>query len=228
VWLLDLDPGAGLLDGARAFLSTDERRRAERFRFERDRERFVAGRVQLRLLLGRYLGQPADAVQFAYGPRGKPSLRGPAGGIEFNLAHSGEAGLVAVGRECDIGVDIESTVRDVAVKEVAERFFSPEELTALEELTGENRRAGFFRCWTRKEAFLKATGVGLAFGLDRFSVSLGAEAKVSQIMGDRGGASRWSLSHLEPAPDYVGAVALRSAYGEIGFDSPFCLRFLPS
>src|SRR5262249_31830035 len=155
------------------WLSEDERAREQRFHFERDRRRFRVTRGLLRVLLGRYLCQAADGVELAYGDRGKPRLRDETSGLRFNVSHSGGRALLAFARGRDLGVDLELMRPVPEMASLTEQCFSPAEREAWRGLPEAERPAAFFRCWTRKEAFVKATGDGLSRPLDSFDVSLG-------------------------------------------------------
>ena len=199
----------------RQTLSADESGRAARFHFDRDRDRFTAARALLRAVLALYLRTEPERLRFAYGPRGKPSLAADAAGggdaLRFNLAHSHELALVAVARGREVGVDLEHVRADFATAEVAERFFSPREAAALRALPeGGPRVEAFYRCWTRKEAFIKATGEGLSFPLSAFTVSLapGEPAALLACDTDGGQTRRWTLVDLEPGAGYLAAAAV--------------------
>jgi 4'-phosphopantetheinyl transferase len=211
VWSVALDVSEPSLRVLEEICSPAEKERAGRFHFARDRHRFLASRGRLRLLIARYTGVSPDCVAFGTGSRGKPYLIRDETGLEFNLAHSHALALVAFTHRREIGVDVEYLSREVSVEQIAERFFSPAEAAALRDLPDESRRTGFFACWTRKEAFLKANGQGIAFGLDRFTVSLapGAPAALLETPFDPAEAARWSLRTLQPGRDYLGAVAVR-------------------
>jgi len=189
-------------------LSQEERNRAGRFHFERDRERYIASHATLRRLLARYTGMEPAGITFRLGPRGKPSLADSASNIEFNMAHSGEMALYAFARGARIGIDVEHVRPGPAEETIAERFFSAAEVTALSSLPDEERREAFFRCWSRKEAYLKAKGEGIGFGLDQFTVSLlpGEPARLVEMPVDE--SQEWSMYHLEPRDSYIGAVAV--------------------
>lgn len=190
-------------------LSAAERQRAQRFHFDRDRLAFSLSRALLRGLLAACTGAPGAALRFAYGPRGKPELAEPASPLAFNVSHTRGLVLVGLSGAGAIGVDVETLSRDSDLEGIAGRFFSPAEAAALRALAAEQRPAAFYRCWTRKEAFLKATGDGLAMGLDRFDVSLDPDrARLLAIHGDPTRAAGWTLLHLEPGPGYVGAAAV--------------------
>lgn len=207
VWALALDEPAAAPERWWASLSADERARAERFRFERDRRRFVAAHGQLRALLGRYCGRPAHAVAFTFNAYGKPAV--PDAALSFNLSHSGEVALIAVAAAGRLGVDVEVVRADLAGLAIAEQFFTSAEVAELRGLPEAERVPAFFNCWTRKEAFVKARGEGLSLPLKDFDVSLapGAPAALLHTRPDPAEAARWTLMALEPADGYVAALA---------------------
>jgi 4'-phosphopantetheinyl transferase len=208
-WLDAPEPHVRVLAHA---LSPDECVRAESYHFERDRRRFTVCRGLLRTILGRYLAQPADRLRFEYGTRGKPALARSEhdGALRFNVSHSGGCALFAVTRGREVGVDLEQ-VRPLAGPErIAERFFSVPERVALRELPAHGRLEAFFTCWTRKEAYVKGRGEGLAHPLDAFAVSVRPDQPAvlrAAEGGDVEELSRWSLSALPQPPGYVAALA---------------------
>lgn len=183
-------------------LSEDELVRADRFVFARDRDRYIAGRARLRQILGQYLFQPADRIVFSYGPFGRPEVAG----VSFNLSHTGDLASLAVAQEIAIGVDIE-VVRPIDLA-VAEAHFAPAEVQALMALSQSDQTAAFYRCWTRKEAYLKAIGTGLSTDLASFTVTMGPNEPSRLINCAGGGAANWSLHDFTPAPGIAGALAL--------------------
>ncbi len=174
VWRIPLECGDAALDRLRTFLADDERQRAERFYFEKDRRHFIAGRGALRSLVAGYLNRHPSQVRLAYTNYGKPLLAAEFGSTElrFNLSHSHGLALLAVTRGRDIGVDLEHIRANLDGEQLAERFFSPCEVAVLRSLAPELRREAFFQCWTRKEAYIKANGKGLSLPLDQFDVTL--------------------------------------------------------
>ena len=191
------------------WLSPDESRRAFRFHFERDRQRFAAARGILRALLGRYLGVDPSVLLFDYGRYGKPALASPWQGLRFNVSHSGGLALFAFATDHEIGVDIEQERPLPEMDSIAERHFSQLEHVALQLLAEPERRRAFFRCWTRKEAFIKAVGDGLSHALDAFDVTLapGEPARLLRVAGDPEAPRRFRLEGLEPAHGFAAALA---------------------
>jgi len=210
VWRLRLDhsstahPEAGVL-------SPGEIARASRFHFEKDRTRFICCRSALRCLLGDYLGVRAAELLFEYSTNGKPQLspdQNPRA-LHFNLSHSGNIALIAVGTELSLGVDIEKIRPDVDAAALAERFFSPSERAGLRALPPHLRVPGFYACWTRKEAFLKATGSGLSFPLADFSVTTHPDLPphLEDVQGDSKACQRWFLTDLQAGIPYRATLA---------------------
>jgi 4'-phosphopantetheinyl transferase len=202
---------------ARAFswLSPDEVERADRFRFEKHRRAFVLGRAVLRALLATYLHIAPEEASFTYGPKGKPALvgtralRGSAESLRFNVSNSGDLAAYAFTLDCEIGVDIEHDRRLVEIEGIARRFFASDEVTQLMGLSEAARHEGFFNCWTRKEAYIKAVGDGLSVPLDSFQVTLqpGVPARMVELDGSNAAAEQWTLHAFTPAPEYAGAIA---------------------
>ncbi len=191
-----------------AVLAPEEQARAQRFRFERDRNRYIAGRAILRQLLSRYTGVPPAEIQLGYGHRGKPFL--PAcPELEFNMSDAGELLAYAFRLQMPVGIDIEVSRPQLDSTALAQRYFHPLEVRALLEEAPESRHAAFLRCWTRKEAFVKAIGEGLRFGLDRFAVPI-REGEGCVLVDPSGGEPRnWKIFELRPGPNYFGAVVTR-------------------
>jgi 4'-phosphopantetheinyl transferase len=212
VWRADLSVSESVLHGSRKLLSEDERNRASRFHFAKDRESFTAARGLLRTLLGMYLERQPASLVFEYGPEGKPRLASetPADPISFNLAHSSTLALVAVTSRLPLGVDVELIREHENWEDLAALFFAAEEVSALRALPARARSSEFFRIWTRKEAYVKGRGQGLSIPLDRFSVVGGVGQPLSA--GDSEEAQefcRWSLHDLEPGAGFRGALAVR-------------------
>ena len=211
VWIWPLSLEAHATAHLAALLSVEERERAARFLAATDGAEYIAGRGRMREILATYAALPPQALQFAYGAAGKPVLVGDGVKPQFNLSHSAGWAALAVTARHPIGIDIEA-VRPIK-EEIAERFFSAGEALAIYELPGSEQTAAFFRCWTRKEAFVKAVGDGLSYPLAAFEVSIAAEdfPVVRTIDGaDAAELALWRLVNLEPALGLVGAIALKA------------------
>lgn len=193
-------------------LSAEERARAARFHFDRDRREYVCAHRLLRRELGRRLGVAPGALRFALGPHGRPELAGAhAGALRFNLSHT--RGLVALAvceGDWELGVDVEDHTRVGATVALAERYFAPSEAAALRALPEEAQRARFFALWTLKEAYIKARGLGLAMPLDQFAFDLDAAHAVVGFWVDpiaEDLAARWHFWRAAPTPAHALAVA---------------------
>lgn len=210
----------------KSILSLDEQERAERFRKITDTQRYVAARGSLRSLLGAYLTIEPERLQFSYDALGKPRLVGDVShtSISFSVSHSGDQGLFGFVRGNKIGVDLERVRADVDVEGLAKRYFSPNEFQRLRALPLDQQSEAFYCAWTRKEAYLKGRGEGLSYGLDRVEVSLApAEpAMILKAFDDPEASQHWTMHHLLPTPDYVGAAAVEAA--DIVFR---CFRWQP-
>ncbi|MFZ0318420.1 MAG: 4'-phosphopantetheinyl transferase superfamily protein [Candidatus Sulfotelmatobacter sp.] len=193
-------------------LSEDEQIRADRFHFPRDRQLFTASRAILKIILASYLATEPNAVTFSYSEKQKPALGAvhAASDITFNISHSGGMGLMAFTRRREIGVDIEQVRRDFEVEGIANRFFSENEQAQLANLPGIDRFEGFFRCWTRKEAYVKATGDGLSLPLHQFDVSI-ASSETNALLAtrpDNAESALWSLRDVTAPAGYVAAICV--------------------
>jgi 4'-phosphopantetheinyl transferase len=215
VWRVDLDRSAGRCEALLATLSADERARTDRCLQPRVRERLIVARGALRSILAGYLGCAPGDVRFRYGPHGKPGLDfgAQAEPLSFNLSHSHGMAVCAVTRARQLGIDVELTARRVDFERVAERFFSRREVDALMALPPALRRQGFFRCWTGKEAYVKARGEGLARALAHFAVSLdpAVPAQLLAVDWDAREVDRWRLQAFEPAADHLGTLAVEGS-----------------
>jgi 4'-phosphopantetheinyl transferase len=211
VWCLALDLPESTIDSLRAILSSDEQERTARYLFDKHRRRFIACRGQVRQILAAYLGADPAEIRFRYGARGKPDLSDPwrKSQIQFNISDSHEMALCALARHRELGVDLEYLERPSDFDSLAAHFFAPREVGALRSLPEERRVEAFFNCWTRKEAVLKAVGVGLSMPLNRLEVTLVPQdpARVLIFEGDTSAAQSWWLESFEPATSYIGALA---------------------
>lgn len=210
MWSARLDAAAEQIQSIWQVLSSDERERAERFRFPQDRLRFVAARVILRALAGRYLEMPGSAVRFRYGPFGKPSLDARHGSeLRFSVAHCGEVAVYAFVRLREVGVDVEAVQSARLRAGVPDSSFSPAERQALNAVPAERRRLAGLGLWTRKEAYLKALGYGLQQDLASFEVSVPPAAPALLRAPDlQAEAKTWGLYDLQPAQGFVGALCV--------------------
>lgn len=209
VWRLSLDVNAEILQRATPVLSDAERQRAQRLRCDIRRNRFISRHAALRTILSRYVGTTSQQLRFNTNVHGKPHLKTDVD-LRFNTSHSGAMALVAVTRGHELGIDIECLTRDVAANRLARRFFSPAEADVIERFKGRAAISAFFACWTLKEAYVKARGMGLTMGLNSFEVSIDPLEPVSLLRADDDpeNVSRWSLSHLVPGDGYLGALAV--------------------
>lgn len=217
VWSLPLDTSQRSLASVAEYLSPDERTRADRFRFEIHRNRFIVGRGMLRAILGRYGDVLPESLRFNYGPNGKPELIAPGevarrkgGALHFNLAHSEAVGVLAVTQTGPVGVDVEQVRRLPEFKELVSQFFSVREAAEFSRLPWEQQPTAFFNLWTRKEAMLKAMGEGIAHSLDRVEVSFlpGEPARVLSLPAGQWAGCKWSLVELAISPAYAATLAL--------------------
>ena len=210
VWTAWIPASRASVSALAGLLSADEQVRAARFIRSEDRDSYVVAHGILRRLLGGYLAAPPAGLSFFTRDFGKPALVPVAGrpSLAFNLAHSGDAILVAVTAGCEVGVDVEQIRPDLDMTALAQTHFSAPEVAALKAMPPEERTAGFFRCWTRKEAYLKARGDGLGFPLDKFSVAFGRETEPEILWAsdDPMARDRWSVHDLSVGPGYAGAV----------------------
>ncbi len=214
-WEFGLDRLGQELAELHATMSGDERGRADRFRFERDRLRYIAGRGILRKILERYTGKPASNLVFGYGPAGKPELAGS--NLQFNMSHSGRMAILAVTCDARVGIDMEE-IRPVPMMDgVMQCSFSPAEREAILALEPQCRLEAFYTCWTRKEAYVKATGQGLGVALDRFTVSVvpGSAPRLVQVDDAPEEKERWDFRALSLGQGFAGVVVREGPVQEL-------------
>lgn len=188
-------------------MSEDEEARAAKFKFDRDRRLFTVAHAALRSICATYLRTTPRAIEFVEGPYGKPKLPSDSGtDLRFNLSHSGELALIAVALQREIGVDIEA-VRDFDFDQVAERFFTAREVADLRSLPTPQQRSAFYKCWTSKEAFLKARGTGLSAKLDEVKITSvdGADIRIRAFVPG------WSMVELPAGEGYIAALVSQGA-----------------
>jgi 4'-phosphopantetheinyl transferase len=211
VWTAPLDTEQDVYERLTACLTPDERERARRFRFDQDGRRFSIARAVLRHTLGAYLLRAPQQIRLSYGPHGKPCL-GPeeATAIHFNLTHSDALGLIALTKGRAVGIDLERIRPDLVNDRLATVALSPAELVHFRRLPPDKRAHAFFSIWTRKEAYLKARGIGLSRPLDKIEVSSAADFEAFDGVG-RDGPRRldgWGIWALASAAGYAAAVAV--------------------
>ncbi len=192
-------------------LSEDEVRRGERFLFEKHREHYVVGRARMRRLLAAYTNNTARNVEFAYENLGKPKFADAIlhARFQFNFSNSSDRGLLAITRGRKVGVDLERVRSMKDRMQLARRYFAESEIQKLFALPEKQQSDAFFRCWTRKEAYLKAVGKGLTFPLRNVEVTLleNEPCRLLHINSSKEDASAWSLVSLRPFDGYLGALA---------------------
>jgi len=215
VWRINLDLPTATVNSLMSLLSSNESQRAERFRFEKDKLRYIVTHGCLRNILSQYLRCGPEELSFITNDHGKPSVMEHK--IEFNLSHSGDFALIAVTRESKVGVDVERLRSDMELESIARRFFSPNEFAELMALPPNQQELAFFNCWTRKEAYIKAQGLGLSLSLNSFDVALIPDepATLRATRPDAQVAPRWTLLSLHVNGDYAAAVAIEGQDLEI-------------
>jgi 4'-phosphopantetheinyl transferase len=226
VWLARLDPPPAMMAHLLGLLSDEERQKAAHFRFEHDRRHYAVAHAMLRHLLGAYLGMSPHAVTLAATSHGKPYNICQTGlpDLRFNLSHSHDSALVALTLGREIGVDIEYA-RPLADGDlIATQFFSPTERAALMALPPEQKQTAFYRCWSRKEGVIKATGLGLAMALESFDVTLAPDlpARLLALRDATASAVPWMMYDLPSVPGFACALVVA---GEV--DRIACYRWLP-
>ena len=210
IWRVTLDLSNDSVNFLGSSLSVEESKRASRFHFQVDRDRFIVAHGCLRDILGRYLRCEPHRINIITGDYGKPALLSDAG-FEFNLSHSGEYALIAIARGHRLGIDVERIRPEIELERMARRYFSAGEFSELMALPPDQRDVGFFNCWTRKEAYIKAQGLGLSLRLDSFDVSLTPSGStiLRATRPEPQEADHWTLLSINVAPGYAGALAVR-------------------
>lgn len=220
VWWATLRVSELCFNRLRASLMPDEIARAGRFRFPEHRARFVVAHGALRDILSRYLGVPAAQLAFSTNPYGKPALAVPEHAwLQFNLSHSGDMVLFAVTRDRPIGIDVEQIIPPDNFPRLVEQFFSENEYRAFCALPEGKRAAAFFAGWTRKEAYVKALGVGVTLPLNQFDITMDPD-EPARLLADRRyphHVEAWSLLSFTPAPGYIAALAVEGSCEHVTF-----------
>lgn len=210
LWRVDLDSNTIGNSPKEDLLSDDEIARARKFRFNRDRDRFVRARAALKCILARYVAYPASKISFFYQANGRPELVAAQNniGLNFNLSHAKDFAIIGVSLGRRIGVDVEC-YRTLEFLEIARRYFSPSEYRQLSALPLNEHQKHFFACWSRKEAFLKALGEGIGVLLPRVSVSVAQfeSPKLIEFEGDSNAPLHWCLTDIHVSEGYAAALA---------------------
>jgi len=206
-------------------LDSDERVRADRYRHEPSKRSFVQVRSALRRLLSHYLGQPAESICFELGEKGKPSLAGAESnqGLVFNVSHSGDFGLIALAMDTELGIDVERIRAMTYMDGMAERCFANCELAWWKALPEDRRQAAFYDFWSCKEAFVKATGEGIALGLDACVVDLSGPPRLVSVPASCGKAHDWRLAEIEVGAGHSAAVCYRGGPRLVRFGNGIAL-----
>jgi 4'-phosphopantetheinyl transferase len=222
VWRLDLPAAFPVSRQLSGILSQSEQQRADKFRFDNDRLKFVAAHAALREILSVYLNLEPARIEFSEGPQGKPEvvLGADEAPLRFNLSHSHDSALVAITYGRSVGIDIEYVQPSFEWRDIASRFFARREVEKLQSLRPEEQRRGFFTCWTRKEAYIKAKGGGLSIPLEDFEVAFapGEPPALLWHRTDPEETHRWQFDDVE-APGYAAAVAAEGRGSALEFFS---------
>jgi 4'-phosphopantetheinyl transferase len=216
IWVVELSVAEGSLVAYYGLLSKDERNRAARFKFNKDRNKYIICRGALRELSAKYLKMNPKEIVFEYSEFGKPKFTHKTS-VRFNVSHSGDFALIGFIENHSIGVDIELIKYDFDVLEIAHNFFSRKEMEALQGMPINLQHIGFFRCWTRKEAFIKAEGSGLSFPLNSFAVSIHADesAVLLETDWDKEEKEKWELYPFVPVHNYRAAMAVKGKINSV-------------
>jgi 4'-phosphopantetheinyl transferase len=224
LWIAKLDCSGPLLNELAKTLSVDEAERADSFLFARDRGRFIARRGILRAIISRYLGCSPEETRFTYNPNGKPKL-GPMQGstrdLRFNLSHCADMALYGVTRGRELGVDVESIRDGMPWRALAASFFTRAEVAQLDRCPPHQRATGFFTCWARKEAYVKASGEGLSASLHSRQVSLTPDEAPGLLTALKPEElERWSVWEVPLGDGFAGALVTEGHPSQIR-----CLRW---
>lgn len=221
IWAADLSSHATQWGNNRRVLSQDECEKADRYKFEKNKNDYITARAILRKILGYYLTIEPEKIRFSYNPYGKPylNLENNKNHLYFNLSHSGDLVLYIFSSDYEVGIDVEKLHCIDDFQNIAKGFFSEAEYLKLISLPHFQRQDAFFKCWTRKEAFIKAIGNGLSYPLDQFEVTLLPDESPAllNILGDSKSIPEWSLYALEPAPNYEAAFVFKGSCHQVDY-----------
>lgn len=221
IYRINLKKFDNCIDEPAVLLSADEISKAGNYKFEKDRFTYTACRKFLRKILSGYVSESPDMINFSYSEHGKPFLRDSP--VKFNLAHSNFQVVYAVSIDTEVGIDIEYKKKIPDAFHIAERFFSQYEKDDLKKVAGEKTEEVFYNCWTRKEAFIKATGKGLSMPLDEFSVSIlpGEKPELLWLKSNPEDVKEWSLFDIHVSTDYKASLAVRKKGLRITYKDDF-------
>ena len=221
IWRVELDQPQREVRRLAQTLSSEELNRSGRLHFESGRKRFITGRGMLRVILSHYTGSAPGELKFKYGSYGKPTLLGPGSTnsrLHFNLSHSEGMAIYAIGLDYELGIDIERVRPMEDVDQIVERFFSARERVLFQQLAPEQQLRAFFKGWTRKEAFLKATGEGLTRPLEECEVTFQPDQAADFLdTGEESATAGWSLHSLEVGKDYLAAMAIKGLAARLAY-----------
>lgn len=210
VWLVNIDQQTHKINNYWRVLNSEEQQKANLFKFEKDRSCYIIARAVLRILLGNYLAKPPESIVFKTIKNGKPFVYNSKD-VQFNISHSKNCILLGFVKKHQIGIDVEYTKRPIEVELIAKSFFAEEEVNNLLALDKCYQNEAFYNCWTRKEAFIKALGDGLAFPLNEFVVSLDCE-KTAILLNTKWNEKEkenWTLEAIQVQKNYTAAMAIK-------------------
>ena len=218
IYFINFDISKHEISSLKNYLSEDEIIKASKFRFQKDKNASIITRGALRLLSSEYLNIKPEDISFKYGEYGKPDYDFETN-LKFNVSHSGQVAIIGFVLNDDIGVDVEEIKTDFDVLDIVSNYFSKTEIKSLKKLPKENHTKGFYRCWTRKESFIKAKANGLSFPLDSFSVSIDSDEKTEllETKWDSTEKESWKLFTFSPQENYIGAVSIKGNINNIKY-----------
>ena len=212
IWQANLEPDINGWEKLTSMLSDDEQAKASSFHFEKHKRRYTVGRSILRTLLGGYLNCSPTAINFTYNNYGKPSLKDNPTELQFNVSRTDEIMLCAFVLKSDIGIDIEAIKPNIDCISISQHVFSAQERNTLQGLEGKELNSAFFRIWSRKEAYIKARGVGLSHPLQKFSVSMDKTLPVPiEHQSRTNKTKRWRLYDIAVENNYSAAIAIEAS-----------------
>ncbi|WOD43237.1 4'-phosphopantetheinyl transferase family protein [Hwangdonia lutea] len=218
IWVININDVIHKIDNLKHVINKAEKEKASNFHFKKDQNKYIMSRGALRVLSACYLNRNAKEIEFEYGEYGKPEYNFDSD-LKFNISHSGDLIVLSFVKEFDIGVDIEKVKADFDIFEIAANFFSDLEIKTLKKVPKDKQVEYFYRCWTRKESFIKAKAMGLSFPLDSFSVCINSDKKtaVLETKWDINEKDTWSLFTFSPQPNYIGAVSIQGNINAIEY-----------